>query len=293
MTRRMKRLLPLAAGALVLACSAAPAAARPPVWVVKDADSELVLFGSVHVLPPGLDWRPPALTAALNDADDLWFELPTGPEVEQESARLAGEKGVLPPGQSLFAKLPAADVARMLRVADAYGVDKATLDRLEPWLAELALAGAAFRRSGAGLQDGVEKAVEAAAPPSAARRALETPAEQLAIFDEAPEADQLASLRETVREMDEDPDAFDKLVAAWAAGDLERIDREALQPLRRVSPLLFRRLVDERNIRWTARLDERLKGRGRTVVVVGMGHLIGPGGVPARLRALGYSVTGP
>jgi uncharacterized protein YbaP (TraB family) len=28
-------------------------------------------------------------------------------------------------------------------------------------------------------------------------------------------------------------------------------------------------------------------------VVVGVGHLIGPDGVPARLRALGYSVTGP
>lgn len=288
----MRRLLPLAAYLTAIAC-AAPAAAQPPVWVVKDADSEMVLFGSVHVLPPGLAWRPPALTAALKAADDLWFELPTGADVERQSARLAGERGVLPPGQSLFARLPPQDAARLIRVADAYKVDKAALDRFEPWLAELALAGAAFRRSGAGLQDGVEKAIEAAAPAGAVRQALETPAEQLAIFDEAPEADQLASLRETVREMDEDPQAFDKLVAAWAAGDLDMIDREALQPLRRASPLLFRRLVDERNARWTARLDQRLKGRGRTVVVVGMGHLIGPGGVPARLRALGYSVTGP
>ena len=292
MTSVMRRLLPLATGALLLAC-AAPAVAQPPVWVVRDADSEMVLFGSVHVLPPGLAWRPPALAAALRDADDLWFELPTGPAVEQESARLAGEKGVLPLGQSLFARLPPADAGRLMRVAEAYGVDKTTLDRLEPWLAELALAGAAFSRSGAGLQDGVEKAIDAAAPPSAERRALETPAQQLAIFDEAPEAEQIASLRETVREMDEDPDAFNKLVAAWAAGDLDQIDREALQPLRRASPLLFRRLVEDRNVDWTGQLDRRLKGRGRTVVVVGMGHLIGPGGVPARLRALGYSVTGP
>jgi len=288
----MRRLLSAAAGLFAITC-AAPAIAQPPVWVVKDADSEMVLFGSVHVLPPGLAWRPPALAAALRDADDLWFELPVSDAVERESARLAGEKGVLPPGQSLFARLPEADTRRLLRVARAYEVDPALLDRFEPWLAELALAGAAFRKSGAGLQDGVEKAVEAQAPARAVRRALETPAEQLALFDEAPEAAQLASLRETVREMDEDPQAFDKLVAAWAAGDIDVIDREALQPLRRASPLLFRRLVDDRNARWTARLDERLKGRGRTVVVVGMGHLIGPGGVPARLRALGYSVTGP
>jgi uncharacterized protein YbaP (TraB family) len=40
-------------------------------------------------------------------------------------------------------------------------------------------------------------------------------------------------------------------------------------------------------------LDQRLKGKGRTVVVVGVGHLVGADGLPARLRALGYSVTGP
>lgn len=286
----MIRVLLGAAAALTFAL---PAAAQPPVWVVKDADSEMVLFGSVHVLPPGLDWKPPALAAALKAADDLWFELPPGPDAEAESARLAGEKGVLPPGQSLFARLPPDDAARLVRVAEAYEADKTVLDRLEPWLAELALAGAAYRRAGAGIEAGVEKAVEAAAAPGAQRRAFETVAEQLAIFDEAPEAEQLASLRQTLREMEEDPDAFDKLVAAWAAGDIAWLDREALQPLKEAAPVLFRRLVEERNARWTETLAARLKGRGRTVVVVGMGHLIGEGGVPARLRALGYSVTGP
>jgi uncharacterized protein YbaP (TraB family) len=29
------------------------------------------------------------------------------------------------------------------------------------------------------------------------------------------------------------------------------------------------------------------------VVVVGAGHLLGPGGLPQRLRALGYRVEGP
>lgn len=294
----MNRLVPaLLWGAAAALAFAAPAAAQkaggPPVWVVKDADSEVVLFGSIHVLPPGMAWKPPALAAALTRADDLWFELPVGPATEQESARLAGEKGFLPPGQSLFTRLPPDDSARLVRVAEAYGLDKTVLDRLEPWLAELALAGAAFRKAGAGIEDGVEKAIDAAAPPRAQRRAFETVAEQLAIFDEAPETEQIASLRETLKEMEADPQAFDKLVAAWAAGDIAVLDREALQPLRKASPVLFRRLVDERNARWTHALDARLKGQGRTVVVVGMGHLIGEGGVPARLRALGYSVTGP
>jgi uncharacterized protein YbaP (TraB family) len=180
-----------------------------------------------------------------------------------------------------------------MRVAKAYGADIALLDRLKPWMAEVVLSGAAFRKAGAAGQDGVEKAVAAEVPPGAAKRAFETPREQIEILAGAPMAEQIASLRETVREMEHDPDEYAKLVRAWMAGDLAEIEREGLEPLRRASPTLFESLVSQRNIRWTAALDARLKGHGRTVVVVGMGHLIGPGGVPARLRALGYQVEGP
>lgn len=280
--------------ALAVALSvAAPAHALPPVWVVKDADSEVLLFGSIHVLPPGLSWRPPALDAGLKRAEDLWFELPAGPAAEQEIARLAAESGILPPGQSLFTLLTPRDAELLMRAAETVGLDKTTLDRLEPWLAEVALAGAAYRQAGADTDNGVEKTVETTAPPKVKRRAFETPAEQLSLFDQTPRAEQIASLNQTVRELQEDPDGYNKLIRAWMAGDVSALDREALEPMRQASPNVFQRLVTDRNARWTVELDARLKGKGRTVVVVGVGHLIGAGGLPARLRALGYSVTGP
>lgn len=282
----------LAALAAVLAV-AAPAHAEPPMWVVRDANSEMVLFGSIHVLPPGLPWRPAALDASLKRADDLWFELPPGPAAEQEIARLAATTGILPPGQSLFTLLTPRDAELLIRAADGLGLDKTTLDRLEPWLAEVALAGAAYRAAGADTAHGVEKVVEGATPAQVRREALETPAEQLRLFDQSPRAEQIASLNQTVRELQEDPDGYDKLIRAWLAGDADALDREALEPLRQASPGVFRRLVTERNASWIVELDARLQGKGRTVVVVGVGHLVGADGLPAKLRALGYSVTGP
>jgi uncharacterized protein YbaP (TraB family) len=291
---KVKRILTgLCAALLSLAAIAAPARAAPPVWVVKDADSEMLLFGSIHVLPPGLAWRPAALDAGLKRADDLWFELPAGPAAEQEISRLAASTGVLPPGQSLFTLLTPKDAQLLLRAAEGLGVDKTTLDRLEPWLAEVAIAAAAYRAAGADTQFGVEKMVEAAAPPRVRRQALETPAEQLSLFDQSPLAEQIASLNQTVRELQEDPEGYNKLVRAWLAGDVTTLDQEALEPMRQASPGVFQRLVTDRNARWVVELDGRLKGKGRTVVVVGVGHLVGADGLPARLRALGYSVTGP
>lgn len=281
----------LLAGLATALSLAVPARAEPPVWVVKDADSELVLFGSIHVLPPGLKWRPATLDAALGKADDLWFELPVDPVAEQLTAQLAASKGVLPPDQSLFAMLPPKDAERLIRIAKAYGVDRLTLDRLKPWLAEVALAAAVYAKSGADSAYGVENVLSATAP-QAERQAFETPAEQIGLFDQASQADQIASLRETLNEIEADPQVFQKLIQGWLAGDVSALTRE-IDTMQRASPVLFRRLVTERNARWTTALDIRLKRSGRTVVVVGAGHLVGPEGVPARLRALGYSVSGP
>lgn len=288
-TRFWKRL----AGALAALAFAGAAVAEPPVWVVKDKDSEVLLFGSVHVLPPNMDWTPPVLDQALKAADDIWFELPTDPQSEADTAALATQMGVLPPDGSLFKILSPADGALLSRVAAAYNVSPALLDRLQPWLAEIALAGGAYRKIGADANSGVEKTIAAMATPKARRKAFETPAEQIALLSGGSQEEQIASLRETMLEMDEKPDEFQTLVKAWVDGDIKGLEREALDPIRKGSPELFRRLVSDRNARWTEVLDTRLKGHGLTVVVVGVGHLIGPDGVPARLRALGYSVTGP
>ncbi|HEX3364036.1 TraB/GumN family protein [Phenylobacterium sp.] len=288
----MKRLRHALAAVALAASFAGTAVAAPPVWVVKDKDSEIVLFGSIHVLPANLDWEPPALEEALKAADDLWFELPIDPQSEAYTAVLAQQLGVLPPDGSLFKLLPPEDAALMSQVAATYEVSPVLLDRLKPWLAEIALAGGAYRKVGADATTGVEKIISAMAP-QAKRQAFETPAEQIGMLSAGSSDEQVASLRETLHEMADKPDEYAVLVKAWIDSDLATLDAEALAPLRKASPELFKRLVSDRNARWTQVLDARMKGHGKTVVVVGVGHLIGPDGVPARLRALGYSVTGP
>lgn len=287
---RMWRVIVAAAS---LWAAAGSAWAKPPVWIVRDADSEMVLFGSVHVLPGGLDWRPEALSEGLARAEDLWFEMPMDAASDAESSLLAARRGMLPAGQSLQQLLPPKTWERLVAAAQRHRLSPDMLARLEPWLAEVALAAAVYQQAGASPAEGVEKQVQAAAPASAARKAFETPAQQIAFFDEAPLPEQIASLEHSLDEIERDPDAFSTLVGAWVAGDLGKLEKIAIAPLRQAAPGIYRRVVTERNAAWMREIDARLKGRGRTVVVVGVGHMIGPEGLPARLRALGYSVEGP
>jgi hypothetical protein len=280
-------------GVVAALCFVTPALAKPPVWIVRDADSEILLFGSVHALPPGLDWEPERLKAALAAADDVWFELPIDPMSEAQTGQIAQAKGRLPQDQTLSGLLSPAGRKRLLKACLRFHLSPGIMDQYQPWYAEVILSVMEFQAAGADADSGVEKMLSAQAPATAQRRAFEGPAQQIDMFASAPRAAQVASLEQSLIEMERDPKAFDRLVGAWMKPDVKVLEKNALQPLRKAAPDIYRRLVVDRNAAWTKVLDARLKESGRTVVIVGVGHLIGPGGAPARLRALGYSVEGP
>ncbi len=280
--------------ALLLAWSA-PAWAKPPMWVAHGAGgATVVLFGSVHILPGQLDWEPEALKSALSEADELWFETPIDASNQLDGARMVMTRGMLPQGETLSALLPDDKArAKLATVAAGLHVPMPQLERLRPWLAELTLAQAAYAREGADAADGVERQLTDTAAPQAERRAFETVSQQIAMFADTSAADQVASLMDTLREVQDDPGVYRRLMQAWLAGDLKAIDREGVQPLRKTSPSLFKILLTDRNAAWRAVMLDRLKGKGRVVVIVGIGHLIGPGGLPQLLRDSGVRVDGP
>ena len=291
MTTAMVKFFRLALFLLGLAPTAA--LAEPPVWVIKDKDSTITLFGSVHVLPPGMAWRPKALDAALTAADDVWFEIPIDPATQLAATQGAIMRAMLPQGQSLTVMLEPKTKARLERVAKAHNLPLAYLDRLRPWMADLAVSQAFIDKRGARLSEGVEQMISGGLPGSVERRAFETPDQQLSMLAGAPVKEQLAMLAETLRAIEEEPEGFDDIVGLWLKSDVDGMAREAIGPLKETSPYLYQVLVKQRNIAWVGQITARLAGSGDTVMVVGVGHLVGPDGVPAMLRARGVKVTGP
>jgi uncharacterized protein YbaP (TraB family) len=283
----------LAAIAAALCLAATTVWARPPVWVAKRGGATMFLFGSIHLLPPGLDWRPQALIDALAKADTIIFELPIDMGADAEAVRLARTLGSWPAADSLSAHLTDIERKRLARVARLLGASPEALDRLRPWLAEVTLSLMDDTRNGAAATQGVEQQIQQMAPATARRDAFETVHQQIGFLAGAPLADQVASLDETLREIEEEPDSYRRTVTEWMSGDVTALQTDALSPLLRASPVIYRRLIADRNARWAADLRRRLSRPGLTVVIVGMGHLVGPGGVPALLRARGVKVEGP
>lgn len=278
--------------------SAAPGpaaqAAGPPLWRTGDEDTTVFLFGTVHVLRPGTDWQTPALLDALAAADALYVETDvSAPGARELIRRVYRTRGVLPAGERLSARLGDDGAALVGEAAAATGLPPGALERLTPWRAALQLASASVAAEGYAPGHGVETALERLARDRGlARRYLESVAEQLALFADMPAADQEAFLLATARQVRDDPGGLDRMVAAWRAGDTERIARTLADPATFGSTAVHHRLLVARNRVWSNRLVSLIEEEpGVFLVAVGVGHLVGETGLPAQLEAAGHRVV--
>jgi hypothetical protein len=63
--------------------AAAPAMAKgPAMWKVADEDTTIYLFGTVHILPQGIEWYDTTIATALEGSDMLVTEIPMDPASE-------------------------------------------------------------------------------------------------------------------------------------------------------------------------------------------------------------------
>lgn len=287
-------MLKFARAALVLVLLFAPVCARaePPVWVIKDADSTITLFGSIHLLPQ-VQWKPKAVTEALRTAEDVWFEIPLDDASRLAASQSAIGLGMAPSGQALRGLLDERTRSRLEKIAPTLNLPPAYLDRLQPWMADLVLSQAFVDKMGARASQGVETVLYAEVPKGARLRAFETGEQQIRMLATLPLKEQIAGLAETLRQIDEEPEAFDDIVGQWLRGDLTGLVQEALEPIRKASPAYYDVLITQRNLDWVKQIKQRLAGSGETLMVVGVGHLVGPEGVPELLRKEGVKVEGP
>jgi len=78
--------------------------------------------------------------------------------------------------------------------------------------------------------------------------------------------------------------------AAWLIGDVAQLEQDLMIPARSQSPEIYDALFTRRNTKWLKTLDDFMQGDNNAMVVVGIGHLISPGGLPTRFEDLGYKV---
>ena len=290
----------LAFAALLLNANAAPQAAAPapapaaPVaasvpadpalWVVKDKDTTIYLFGTVHALKPHLSWFDAAVKKAFDASGQLVLEIPLPDPAEAQKVILP--LAIDPDGPPLRQKLPEKDRAAYVAALTKLGVPKAGIaqfDSFEPWFAGVTMAQIGLQKAGFSPADGAEMALDKAAKAAGKPvSGLETLQQQLGYFHDLPEADQIAFLLAGVKEIDKFDGMMNAMVDKWKAGDADGLSTLMNEDLTS-QPNLYKVLLVDRNARWADWIDTRLKTPGTVFLAVGAGHLAGKDSVQVQL----------
>ncbi|WP_017671987.1 TraB/GumN family protein [Blastomonas sp. AAP53] len=263
---------------------------NPAMWIVRDADTTIYLFGTVHVLRPGLNWLKDDVKTAFDGSDELVLEIiePEDPSVTQGVlAKLATN----PAGTTLRSQLPATVLTKYEATLGTLGIPAVALDQYKPWFAGVTLTTVPLLMKGYDLNSGAEKTLTAAAKTQGKPLGqLETIEQQLGIFASLDLQRQVEFLDVTLDGVPEVTTQIDTLVDAWGKGDLEKLNTLMNEGFESY-PGLYDALLTNRNANWARWITARLDKPGTVFMAVGAAHLVGKDSVQAQLAKTGIAST--
>jgi uncharacterized protein YbaP (TraB family) len=283
----------VAAATIVALLQVAPIRAqrtRNFIWRVTGPSGAVYLVGSVHLLTKDYYPLSPALDAAFKDSDLLVEEADLG-EMEAPASQLKLlTRGLLPSDQSLDRVVSAATYALVTKRVGDLGMPIEPLKRFKPWMLALTLVELEWQKAGFDATLGLDRHFYDRAKVDGKNvQGLETVDYQLSLFDQMTYDEQDRMLAESIRNLDKEQAGVLALTTAWRAGDVATVERIVLEDVKD-DPVMYQRLLVNRNRNWLPKLDALLTRTSRTFVVVGAAHLVGPDGLLAMLKAKGYKV---
>jgi len=232
--------------------------ANPAIWVVRDADTTVYLFGTFHALDGRSEWLNDEVGAAFAQSQELVLETVL-PKLDSR-----------PAPQPRYSVTPSASFLGATRMAVSAGKDR-----------------------GLDVRKGADMVLRRVAEQSGKSvEGLESVDFQLNMLNRMAG---LAPKAATPVEMD--PEArnrmagiMEQMQASWNRGD-QRIFSAMLDQMRRASPENYRVMFPERNAHWADWIAQRMERPGTVFVAVGAGHFAGPDSVLAKLSSKGMVAT--
>jgi uncharacterized protein YbaP (TraB family) len=252
----------LAAAALAAASPGAlppaPVNADPAIFVVRDADTTIYLFGTFHALDGKADWFNDQVKAAFDNSGELVLETLIPEKPVKISAGPALARGALP------VVAPSASFLATTRMAINAG-----------------------KSQGMQVGNGADMVLRRAAELQGKQvESLETLESQLNMFTRLPPAatapPRAGEPVQGASPMSGLSKAMTDMQSAWKRGD-QSVFVRILGQLEQASPDTYRMMFTERNARWADWVAARMQTPGTVFVAVGAGHLAGKDSLLVRL----------
>lgn len=257
----------LVAAAIAAATPTAPQSpapvAEPALFVVRDSDTTIYIFGTFHALDGKSQWLGTDVRNALEQSGELVLEtlIPEKPAKFIQPANRLRPLPITPSASFLATTRMAIDAGRARGMQVDNGADMVLRHIAES--EGKPVEGLETLQLQINMFNHMPPAPAAAAPKAGQPDA---------------NAAQIAGLAKAMADMQ----------SAWKRGD-QSVFVTMLSQLKAASPETYRMMFTERNARWADWIRARMQAPGTVFIAVGAGHLAGPDSVLVRLAERGLA----
>ena len=248
--------------------------ADPAMWVVKDQDTTIYLFGTFHVLDGKADWFNDEVRQAFDRSDEVVVEALI-PEDQSKLAPIIAKYAMTSSGKPLTKELSPEAQAKLVKILSGAGVPAAAIDKMTPGFAGMTLALIPYTQAGMSPEHGTEtiltKAAKAANKPVGELEGIEY---QLKMLGQIPQDAHMRSLEEIVKRFEELPALIADMKTNWNSGNAEGFAK-LMNEMQAASPESYKVMMSDRNAKWAEWIDQRLDKPGTVFLAVGTAHLAG------------------
>jgi len=289
------KLLPLIGFCFLQAATAQAApsatAARHCLWKVSGDHNAVYLLGSVHVLKAGDYPLAAPIERAFTNAAVAVFETDINQMEQPATQQKMLAKAMVPPNETLEQQFSPEGYSRYTNLAAEVGLPIQMLDRLKPAMGLFTMVLLQCQQLGLEPEHGLDlHFFKLARKEKKIIVPLETVDFQINLVTDFTKSENDQLVKATLDEIKTTKKMLGDMVRAWKTGDAAALEK-LLNSARQDAPVIFKRLVTDRNQRWLPKIEELLHGDKNAIVIVGAGHLVGPGGLVDLLKQKGFKVV--
>lgn len=261
---------------------------------VEGGENDLYLFGSVHMGSEDMYPLHDDIDEVFGQSDVLGMEL--DPEEMVDSEEMLMQKGTFDDDRVMTDLVSDETFEEVVSIMELFGLSREEVEQFKPWFAGVMLEPLPELRAGYSPELGIENYFMERANDDMEILGLETPSDQIEVFERLSDESQVVYLEGVLQVIDSGVVPLDNTISFWKEGDVEffaELRRENIEGAETESLREFQiALLDERDEQMSLEIERLLEDdTGRTYfIVVGALHLAGENSIPDFLEESGYEI---
>jgi uncharacterized protein YbaP (TraB family) len=265
--------------------------AESSVWKLDADNGSFYLAGSCHVLRKSDYPLPEEFESAYDDADQVIFETDIDAFMSPDIQLLLISKGMYTGGDTLEKKLSKKAYDSLVKYCNDRSMSIELFQNFKPWMVTMTLLLLELEKNGISPADGLDLYFSNKAKKDGKQTGgLEDVYRHIELVSSLEEEFDESIVESFIRDAGEVRVMMEGLIKSWRAGDEIWIDEYLSKNVRKEFPKLYKRLLTDRNRGWIPHLETLMDSGKRTLVIVGVGHLVGEDSVIDLLKSRGHKL---